>query len=708
MSNAILIRRHSAGSGIDYSLYENQYLTMEFIHSGTISFVIPASVDSTHITNISYKVNNGDWVTTTNTSSAVTISINVALDDIVQWKGNIPHRNYINESTYAHFADDGDPIFELYGNIMSLYWGDDFRNKELFPWSVTHNSINPPIGIAYGLFQGTSVYSAENLILSAQNLYTSDTQNAHHYAHMFQNCVNLIYPPAVLPARIIGAYTYYQMFMGCTSLVRMPNMESIEDTIGRGAYQNMFKECTSLSQNTQQTIHMNKATYQMCQDMFSGCTSMVNAPNIEVYSFDNNLALSGNGVALSFANMFRGCTALKTPPERIDLDAIDNGTFSQMFTNCASLEYAPIINIRKVNYINDTLTPKPGRYTFEQMFRGCTSLVDGSGINIYFPENSEWSGERTFYYMFHTCVNMLYGPSLHINGTIKAISEGTFNRCCMSCKKMSSHDIEINHNIKSNTSISTGSELGNAYAFHECLVMKDSPRIIRSALRDNEFTRAFDSDTQLSNVWVKFDTNAAGNGLTNWLIKTGTGSSSRTVHQAGSATLPTSSASGVPSGWTLDTTNWTAQRHARMTIYIDNFPTYGVSDWYEADDDQGRDTCIHHFINNIDECGEIFNYYGDTVTINNKTYFIWESREYENNPNEETEIVSILLTTTDNFYELTLNSLSNSYDIQSFTDLGKSFDWVYGLCHSDNTVTYSKNDFLSMGKFMVKVVRNQG
>lgn len=706
MSNGILTRRHSTAQGIDYSAYENQYLTMEFNFDGTISFVIPANVNTTYITDISYKVNNGEWVTTTNTSSAVTISVTVAQGDIVQWKGNIPFRNYINGSTYAHFSDSG-TNFALYGNIMSLYWGDDFRNKELFPYSDIHNVANPPIGIAYALFQETSVYNAENFILPAQNLYTSDVQNGHHYAYMFQNCTALIYPPAILPAKIIGAYVYNGMFNGCTSLVKMPNMESIEDTIGRAAYLNMFNGCTSLSQNTQQTIHMNNATYQMCQNMFEGCTSMVNAPDIEVYSFDNNLALSGEGVSSAFSAMFKGCSALETPPERIDLDTIDNATFFQMFANCTSLEYAPIINIRKINYVNDTLTPKSGRYTFDEMFTGCTSLVDGSGINVYFPEDSEWSGERTFYYMFWNCTNMLYGPSLHINGTLKVNGNRTLNRLCGACNKMTTHDIEINYNIDSNATITAGTENGNAYMFYRCLKMQDGPRMIRSALRDYEFNHAFDGDTQLRNLWIKFDTNASGNALNAWMSSTGTLSGvTRTIHQAGSLALP-ANGSGILTGWTLDTTDWTVQKHARMTIYLDEFPIYGVSDWYEEDNDQGRDTCIRHFIENIDDCGEIFDYYGDTVTINNKTYFIWESREYENNPNDETESVSILLTTTDNFYELTLNSLSNSYDIQR-TDLGKSYDWIYGLCHLDNTVTYSKNDFLFLGKFMVKVVRNQG
>lgn len=707
MSKGILTRRHSAYAGIDYSLYENQYLTMYFNNNGVISFVIPTAVNSTYITDISYKVNNGNWVTTTNTSSTVTISITVVQGDIVQWKGNIPYNGYISSTNYAHFADDG-TTFELYGNIMSLYWGDDFRNKELFPWSISNNRDYPVECIAYGLFQGTNVYNAEHLILPAQNLYTPNTQSAYHYACMFQNCANLIYPPAVLPAKIIGAYTYYQMFMGCTSLVKMPNMENIEDTVGRAAYRNMFNGCASLSQNTQQTIHMNKAGYQMCHYMFNGCTSMVNAPNIEVYSLDNNLALSGNGVASSFECMFYGCTALETPPERIDLDTIDNLTFCLMFANCTSLEYAPIINIRKINYINDTLTPNPGRLAFKEMFTGCTSIVDGSGINIYFPDTSEWSGEQTCRDMFKNCTYLENGPSINVNGNVIVNGNMTFSRSFWNCSNLENYDIELNYEIDSSATITTGEGYGNYQTFYNCTNIVSGPRITRLSLRTRELEGMFISCTSLRDVYIKCDEDNAGDAFKRWLYGTGTLSGvTRTVHQAGSATLPSNSVDGVPTGWTLDTADWTAQRYARMTIYLDEFPIYGVYGWYQDSDDQGRDDCIQHFIENIDECGEIFDYYGDTVTINNKTYFIWENREYKNIPNQETESVSILLTTTDNFYELTLNSLSNGYNAQ-ITDLDKSFDWVYGICHSDNTVTYSKNDFLSLGKFMVKVVRNQG
>lgn len=701
MSKGILLRRHSCGKGIDMSLYENQYLTMEFNTDGTISFVIPANVNTTYITDISYRVNNGEWVTTTNTSSAVTISINVVQGDIVQWKGNIPFKGYVNGNTYAHFADDG-TTFALYGNIMSLYWGDDFRNKELFPYSDVHNVANPPIGIAYGLFQGTSVYSAENLILPAQNLYTSDVQNAHHYNCMFKNCANLMYPPAVLPARIIGAYTYNEMFMGCTSLVRMPNMESIEDTVGRATYMSMFNGCAALSQNTQQTIHMNKATYQMCQNMFRGCTSMVNAPNIEVYELGT--PLSGYGTSMTFASMFYSCTNLRTPPERFDITEVDNGTFYTTFANCSQLQYAPIINIRGIHFVNSTLTPNPGRYAFDEMFYKCTSLTDASGINVYFPEESQWYGERPFARMFWKCTSLVNGPSLHIYGTQITLSTGTMYQMCFYCQNMANHDIEINYDIDSSATITTGSDNGNYQLFAACERMLIAPRITRLALRDSEFYRAFDGCIRLTDIYIKFNTNTAGNALNSWLENCqGTAG---IIHQAGTLSLPASSTSGVRSGWTLDTTDWTTQRHARMTMWFDDYDidAYGVNGCYALFGNQ-----LNDFLTTISygTSANIYHYYGDTLTLDGVTYFVWENNLYEDdNPYK-------LLTTTDNFYELkkesgellnqTLQPSTNEEKLQVLT---VPFTHLYGMLEND-VIKYD-DAIWATGRHLMAIKRNQG
>lgn len=682
----LLERRAVSSEGIDLSLYENQYLTTEALESGNISFNIPAGVPADFVTSISYRKNKGVWTTTNNSSSAITITVPVVAGDVVEWKGIIPRSTRVAGSPgYTSKFVANEASFNLYGNLLSLFWGDSFIGKTDWPWRVNNGSLG--LG-AYALFEETNVVDASNLILPVLNLYISGSSGCYFYGGLFRNCTSLIYPPAVLPATTIGPYAYHQMFQGCTSLTTMPNMESIQDTTanGRAAYMGMFDGCTALQYNTQQTIHINKATYQGCQNMFKNCSSIVNAPDIEVYELGN--PLSGNGVAASFESMFYGCTSLETPPERIDLDTIDNGTFSAMFANCTSLEYAPIINIRKINYINNTLTPNPGRMAFKEMFVGCTSLIDGSGINIYFPDTSGWSGQQTCMDIFRNCTHLENGPSINVNGNVIVNGNQTFSRSFWNCSNLDNYDIELNYEIDSSATITAGEGWGNYQTFYQCTNIVSGPRIIRPSLRTRELEGMFTSCTSLRDVYIKCDENNAGDAFRRWLYGTGTLSGvTRTVHQAGSATLPANSTDGVPSGWTLDTTDWTAQRHVRMTLYMSDFP-----------EGQNREDNIQGALERPDGF-EVWEYCGETLTINGVTYFVWLNNINTNNR---------LLTTTDNFRSLTKASLADSYDLSRF-DLGKDYDWLYGEVGPDDTaIAVSKESMINHNYFIISIVRNQG
>lgn len=683
----LLERRAVSSEGIDMSLYENQYLTTEALESGNISFDIPAGVSTSYITSISYRKNKGAWTTTNNSSSAITITVPVVAGDVVEWKGIIPRSTRVAGSPgYTSKFVANEASFNLYGNLLSLFWGDSFIGKTDWPWRVNNGSLG--LG-AYALFEETNVVDASNLILPVLELYISGSSDCHFYGGLFRNCTSLIYPPAVLPATTIGPYAYWQMFQGCTSLTTMPNMESIQDTTanGRAAYMGMFDGCTALQYNTQQTIHINKATYQGCQNMFKNCSSIVNAPNIEVYEFGN--PVSGNGVSASFGSMFYECTSLETPPERFDITEVDNQTFYQTFTNCSNLQYAPIINIRSVKPFNSTTNPTPGRYAFASMFYGCTSLEDGSGLNVYWGDDSEWHGERPFDQTFRNCTSMINGPSLHINGTAIVKSYMTVYYMCYNCTNMETHDIELNYDIDSNATITTGVSSGSPYMFYHCQRMVISPRIIRSALRDNEFIRAFDGDVRLSDVYVKFDTNTPGNALTNWLANASSSASPtpRIIHNPGSLVLPGNSVSGIPSGWKSDATDWTREEHIRMTLYMGRFA-----------EGQGRESDIQAAIGRPDGF-EAWKYYGETLVINGVTYFVWLN---------DIDTRDRLLTTTDNFRSLTKASLANSYDILQ-SDLGKDYDWLYGKVGPyDTTITESKESIISHDYFIISVVRNQG
>lgn len=668
MSINVLARRHSSypPSQTDYSLYENQYLTTEVLESGgTITFTIPSTVNTSKVTNVSYRKNGGEWITTANSSSEVVITVNVDADDIVEWKGNgTVYGGGGNFANCSHWG--GTAPFDVYGNLMSMLYNDDFIGKTTYPTTT--------IRATQHMFSYALVVDATNLILPATTCY------GQAYMCLFDYCTSLINPPARLPAPVVKSAMYYNMFRGCTSLVRMPTISATSiDTAGTLHYSGMFQGCSALQYNTNQTIHVGTARTQCCQSMFHGCSSMVNAPNVDCTSI-------ASGAQQPFRSMFQNCTNLQTPPPRFDVETADYNVFYGTFANCSSLLYAPIINIRNVG----TRT----YYAFDEMFYSCSSLVDAASINICFPENSQWDGERTFYQMFYKCTSLVNGPSLHINGTLITKSARTFGEMFYNCQNMETHDIELNYTIDSNATITTGTSYGNSNMFYHCYKMKTSPRITRLALRDYEFYRAFDGNTQLRDVYVKFNTNTAGNALNNWLENTGSLSGIRAVHQAGSLSLPNNSTSGVPSSWVLDQGDWTTQRYARMNLYVYSFQGGVITqNWVNTviDDPTSQSGTIEYL------------YFGDTLTIDNETYYVWE------NTNSNDTEHSKLLTLTDNLYELRMECLDpaigGSSTVQNGVILSKNWDWTYGMLTSGNNLKYDPSDLEECAYYLVSIYR---
>lgn len=175
----------------------------------------------------------------------------------VMIKGNIftPYtgRGY---SRFNGLLDDGSLI--LYGNIMSLAYGDDFIGKTSMKKTVQEpiyeydetTSTDVIVGykdveenICFGWIFETvrNLVSAENLILPADELYMRGSNGA--YEGMFHNCINLVKAPQ-LPATTLAGACYDSMFYDCKSLTTAPELPAT--TLASGCYQQMFRNCTNL------------------------------------------------------------------------------------------------------------------------------------------------------------------------------------------------------------------------------------------------------------------------------------------------------------------------------------------------------------------------------------------------------------------------------------------------------------------------------
>ena len=167
---------------IDFS---TEPLTFNIVSAGTINW----TASNTAITKtIDYKLNDGEWASVTSNTGSSAPTINVVEGDKIQFRGNnAPYST--NYSNYNSFSGST-ALFEAEGNIMSLIYGDDFKNKLTISSTYTFLRL-----FAYC----TKFVSAKNLILPATALMPNC------YSDMFYSCASLTTAPE-LPATTLEGF----------------------------------------------------------------------------------------------------------------------------------------------------------------------------------------------------------------------------------------------------------------------------------------------------------------------------------------------------------------------------------------------------------------------------------------------------------------------------------------------------------------------
>ena len=202
------------------------------------------------------------------------------------------------------------PKFEIFGNSMSLIYGEKFKEPKTDKNGEEINEyktklINKP-NVFKGLFSNSAIISARRLALPALTL----TQSNYCYAEMFNGCELLGDCPSLpattlsdrcykgmfkgckalrsaprLDAKIMRAECYKEMFMNCENLIILPNVTKKYPTgilpsteLNYGCYESMFRGCTDLNVMPQLVASIMK---QNCyKQMFMGCTSISKATNM--------------------------------------------------------------------------------------------------------------------------------------------------------------------------------------------------------------------------------------------------------------------------------------------------------------------------------------------------------------------------------------------------------------------------------------------
>ena len=309
--------------------YTTEYLTFNILSAGTINWT---ASDSSLTRTIEYKVNNNEWTSITSNTGESAPTITVNSGDKIQFRGN--NAQY---ATYLYFkfkynSFSGSALFEVEGNIMSLIYGDNFKNN---------STISSTYAFA-GLFtRCVNLVSTKNLILPATTLAE------WCYYRMFQNCESLVTVP-VLPATTLANYCYSYMFYGCTSLTVAPELPAT--ALATQCYSGMFGGCTSLTKTPE--LPATTLAQSCYQSMFYRCTSLTTAPELPITDLVNSC----------YKQMFQGCTSLTQIPE-LPATTLAIYCYYGMFRDCTSLTTAPELPATTL-----------ANYCYQYMFNGCTSL----------------------------------------------------------------------------------------------------------------------------------------------------------------------------------------------------------------------------------------------------------------------------------------------------------------------------------------------
>ena len=186
------------------------YFSFSALENGTFGFT--HSVEG----NVLYYSKNYE------TWAELTEPISVVTGDVVRFKGELTANLTKGIGT---FTSDG--TFDVFGNIMSLIYSDDFVDKYAIKENYQFRR----------LLMSTKVVSAENLLLPATTLTLGC------YGYMFQSCAELLIAPE-LPAQNLVNSAYMLMFGGCTKLEKAPFLPAF---VSNGAYKSMFYGCTMLN-----------------------------------------------------------------------------------------------------------------------------------------------------------------------------------------------------------------------------------------------------------------------------------------------------------------------------------------------------------------------------------------------------------------------------------------------------------------------------
>ena len=276
--------------------YSNDYLTFVALEDGTFTFNMDQKLTTAAVPEMSYSTDNGKtWTTVQNIDNQIVTvrTPTITRGNKVLWKSNAVqyciNPDYPYPSTnIGQGSFSSTSTYNVEGNIMSLMYGDDFKEKTSFKTPIS--SGPQVVGTFSNLFNTSrNIISVEHLVLPATTLANNC------YYSMFKDCTRLTTAPE-LPATTLADSCYYSMFQNCTSLTSAPELPAT--TLQSSCYYYMFQNCASLT--TAPELPATTLANSCYSYMFSGCTRLTTAPVLPATTLANKC----------YHYMFKGCTKL--------------------------------------------------------------------------------------------------------------------------------------------------------------------------------------------------------------------------------------------------------------------------------------------------------------------------------------------------------------------------------------------------------------
>ena len=282
-----------------------------------------------------------------------------------------------------------------------------------------------------------------------------------------------------------------------------------------GIFGNIFEQNTHLKDASHLVI--SRTSSYSYTSMFNGCTSLTTAPALPATTLAN----------YCYRYMFGGCSSLVNAPE-LPATTLAEDCYSYMFSKCTSLVNAPALPATTL-----------ANYCYQGMFERCSALVNPPSIlpgEFYYDNWNSYS--YCYSYMFQYCTALENPPILPVT----KLGEGCYQYMFLGCR------------LLLNAPALPATTLAN-YCYQDmfahCIRLDVAPELPATTLAQNCYQEMFYGCSRLKQVITYANDISAADCITDWLLSV---NQSGTFYNLGTATYTQDSGSGIPQGWTEDTT----------------------------------------------------------------------------------------------------------------------------------------------------------